>query len=107
MKKFFCTSVLALSTTLSAAVATAAATPGAEENYKGSCAVCHDAGVGGAPKLGDKAAWAPRIKQGKDALYKVSLQGKPGTAMIAKGGSAKLSDAEVRAIVDLMMAKAR
>ena len=77
----------------------------AEETYKGTCAVCHDAGVAGAPKLGDKAAWAPRIKQGKEALYKVSIQGKPATAMMAKGGNAKLTDAEVKASVDYMLAK--
>jgi cytochrome c5 len=79
----------------------------AEETYKTSCSTCHDAGVANAPKLGDKAAWAPRIKQGKDALYKVALQGKPGTAMMAKGGFANLSDADVKAVVDLMMAKAK
>lgn len=79
----------------------------AEETYKSSCATCHDAGVANAPKLGDKAAWAPRIKQGKEALYKSGLQGKPGTAMVAKGGFANLSDAEVKAVVDLMMAKAK
>ena len=79
----------------------------AEETYKTSCSTCHDAGVANAPKLGDKAAWAPRIKQGKDALYKVALQGKPGTAMMAKGGFANLSDADVKGVVDLMMAKAK
>lgn len=79
----------------------------AEETYKTSCSTCHDAGVAGAPKLGDKAAWAPRIKQGKDALYKVALTGKPGTAMVAKGGFANLSDADVKAVVDMMMAKAK
>ena len=79
----------------------------AEETYKTSCSTCHDAGVANAPKLGDKAAWAPRIKQGKDALYKVALQGKPGTAMVAKGGFANLSDADVKAVVDFMMAKAK
>jgi len=79
----------------------------AEETYKTSCSTCHDAGVAGAPKLGDKAAWAPRIKQGKDALYKSALQGKPGTAMMAKGGAANLSDADVKAVVDMMMAKAK
>ena len=79
----------------------------AEQNYKSTCAACHDAGVAGAPKLGDKAAWAPRIKQGKDALYKVGLQGKPGTAMMAKGGAANLSDADVKAIVDYMVSKAQ
>jgi cytochrome c5 len=79
----------------------------AEETYKTSCSTCHDAGVANAPKLGDKAAWAPRLKLGKDALYKVALQGKPGTAMMAKGGFANLSDADVKAVVDLMMAKAK
>jgi cytochrome c5 len=79
----------------------------AEETYKNACAACHDAGVANAPKLGDKAAWAPRVKQGKEALYKVSLEGKPGTAMIAKGGFANLADADVKAVVDLMMAKAK
>jgi cytochrome c5 len=79
----------------------------AEETYKISCSTCHDAGVANAPKLGDKAAWAPRIKQGKDALYKSALQGKPGTAMVAKGGFANLSDADVKGVVDLMMAKAK
>ena len=73
----------------------------------GHTGICHDAGVGGAAKLGDKAAWAPRIKQGKEALYKVALNGKPGTAMVAKGGNAKLSDADVKAVVDYMMAKAK
>ena len=79
----------------------------AEETYKSACGTCHDAGVANAPKLGDKAAWAPRIKLGKDAMYKSSLQGKPGTAMVAKGGFSNLSDADVKAVVDLMMAKAK
>jgi len=77
----------------------------ADETYKSACGACHDAGLAGAPKLGDKAAWAPRVKQGKEALYKIALLGKPGTAMMPKGGVAKLSDAEVKAVVDLMLAK--
>ena len=92
-------------TSLLGAAAVNAATP--EENYKATCAACHDAGVAGAPKLGDKAAWAPRIKTGKDALYKVAIAGKPGTAMMAKGGASNLSDADIKAVVDLMMAKAK
>jgi cytochrome c5 len=91
-------SVLAAGSTLAAS---------AEDTYKTACSTCHDAGVAGAPKLGDKAAWAPRIKQGKDALYKTALQGKPGTAMVAKGGFANLSDADVKGVVDLMMTKAK
>jgi cytochrome c5 len=90
---------------LVAAGSTFAAT--AEDTYKSACSACHDAGVANAPKLGDKAAWAPRIKQGTDALYKSALQGKPGTAMVAKGGFANLSDAEVKAVVDLMISKGK
>lgn len=92
-------------TSLLGATSVVAATP--EQNYKTGCAACHDAGVAGAPKLGDKAAWAPRIKLGKDALYKSAISGKPGTGMVAKGGAAQLSDADVKAIVDMMMAKAK
>lgn len=102
--KSICIGLLSIAS-LIAATSTLAAT--AEETYKGTCGVCHDAGIGGAPKMGDKAAWAPRIKQGKEALYKVSLAGKPGTAMVAKGGNAKLSDADIKAVVDLMLAKAK
>ena len=102
--KSFCAGLLGI-VGLIAAGSTLAAT--AEETYKTACSTCHDAGVANAPKLGDKAAWAPRIKQGKDALYKTALQGKPGTAMVAKGGFANLSDADVKAVVDLMLAKAK
>ena len=90
---------------LFAAGGTLAAT--AEETYKSACSTCHDAGVANAPKLGDKAAWPPPTKQGKDALYKSAVQGKSGTAMVAKGGFANLSDADVKAVVDLMLAKAK
>jgi cytochrome c5 len=79
----------------------------AEETNQLACAVCHDAGVANAPKLGDKAAWDPRIKEGADTLYKSGIEGKTGTAMVAKGGFTSLSDAEVKAVVDLMIAKAK
>ena len=87
--------------------ATAGMAASGADVYKGACAVCHDSGVGGAPKLGNKAEWAPRIKQGKDALYTVSLKGKPGTAMVAKGGRTDLSDADVKGAVDFMVDKAK
>ena len=73
--------------------------------YDTTCAVCHNAGVAGAPKMGDKAAWAPRIKQGKDALYNSALKGKG--AMPAKGGNASLSDDAVKAAVDYLSAAAK
>ena len=89
------------------AAGNAAAQAKGADVYKKTCSVCHDQGIAGAPKLGDKAAWAPRIKQGKEALYKVGMNGKPGTGMVAKGGNASLSDADVKAAVDFMMSKAK
>lgn len=67
--------------------------------------MCHAAGVAGAPKLTDKAAWATRIAQGKDTLYTSSLKGKG--AMPAKGGNPSLSDADVKAAVDYMVGQTK
>jgi cytochrome c5 len=70
------------------APATAGAVAGnrsGEEIYKSICAACHDSGAANAPKLGDKAAWAPRIKLGLDGLVKSAIAGK--NAMPPKGGS--------------------
>ena len=78
-----------------------------DQNYNSSCSACHNTGVAGAPKLGDKNAWAQRLRGGMDALYKSTLNGKPGTAMMAKGGAASLSDTEAKAIVDWMIDRAR
>jgi cytochrome c5 len=73
--------------------------------YDQTCHVCHAAGVAGSPKFGDKAAWAPRIATGMDTLYTVALHGKG--AMPPKGGNAALSDAQVKAAVDYMVAAAK
>lgn len=73
--------------------------------YNKACVACHAAGVAGAPKFGDKAAWAPRIKTGTPALYNSALKGK-GT-MPAKGGNPSLTDADVKAAVDFMVAAAK
>jgi len=69
-----------------------------------ACALCHAAGVAGAPKPGDKDDWGPRIAQGKDVLYKHALEGFTGAKgmMPARGGNASLSDDEVKAAVDYM-----
>jgi len=69
--------------------------------YDSACMACHTAGVAGAPKLGDKAAWAPRLKTGTNTLYTSALKGK--NAMPPKGGNLSLSDADVRAAVDYMV----
>lgn len=76
-----------------------------ETTYKSACQACHAAGVAGAPKLGDKAAWKDRIKTGKEALYTASIKGKG--AMPAKGGQTALSDADVKAAVDYMISKSK
>ena len=77
--------------------------------YDASCGVCHGAGVAGAPKFGDKAAWAPRIAQGNDTLYTHAIKGFQGKAgmMPAKGGNASLKDEDVKASVDYMVGKAK
>ena len=67
--------------------------------------MCHGAGVAGAPKLGDKAAWAPRLSAGLDALYASAVKGKG--AMPPRGGAAQASDADLRAAVEYMAAAAK
>lgn len=76
-----------------------------EKVYKSLCFSCHDSGVAGSPKLGDKAAWAPRIAAGMESVYAVSINGKG--AMPAKGGNPALSDEEVKAAVDYMVSKSK
>jgi cytochrome c5 len=96
-----------------APVAVAAAAPAAgggdaakgKSVYESSCAACHAAGVAGAPKPGDKAAWAPRLKTGKDALYAAVIKGKG--AMPPKGGNMSLADADIKAAVDYLMGLAK
>lgn len=73
--------------------------------YEANCVACHAAGVAGAPKAGDKAAWAPRLKGGMDALYANSIKGK--NAMPPKGGNLSLADADVRAAVDYLVGLAK
>jgi cytochrome c5 len=87
------------------AATTAAAKPDGKKVYDTTCAACHAAGLVGAPKLGDKAAWGPRLKQGIDALYASALKGK--NAMPPKGGNTTLADADVKAAVDYMAAAAK
>lgn len=73
--------------------------------YDGACAACHASGVAGAPKLGDKAGWAPRVKTGIDAMLKSALVGKG--AMPPKGGNSALSDAEVKASIEFMLGQSK
>ena len=94
-----------------APVVVAAAAPAAaskagtgEALYKQACIACHASGVAGAPKFGDKAAWAPRIQTGLDMLTASVVKGK--NAMPPKGGSSA-SDADIRAAVEYMVSAAK
>ena len=83
----------------------AAAAADGKAVYDKVCHVCHAAGVAGAPKLGDKAAWAPRIKEGMDTLVQSVTKGKG--AMPPKAGNASLTDAELRAGVEFMVSQSK
>jgi cytochrome c5 len=83
-----------------AAAAAAASGPRTGEAlYKSACSACHQTGAAGAPKLGDKAAWGPRLAQGLDGLLKSALNGK--NAMPPKGGSDASEFELARAIVHM------
>jgi cytochrome c5 len=93
------------------AAAPAAADGGASAGkalYSAACVACHGAGIAGAPKFGDKAAWAGRIAQGQATLYEHAIKGFQGKAgvMPPKGGSSA-PDADVKAAVDYMVASAK
>ena len=77
--------------------------------YNSACNACHGTGVGGAPKVGDVEIWAPRIAQGMDVLNDRAINGFTGSAgvMIAKGGRLDLSDGEVIAAVEYMVAESQ
>ncbi|HZE10923.1 MAG TPA: c-type cytochrome, partial [Burkholderiales bacterium] len=77
-----------------------------EEVVKARCSLCHEGGAGGAPRIGNRPEWEPRAVRGKLALYETALKGKPNTAMMARGGFRDLSNDEVMAAVDYMVAKA-
>jgi cytochrome c5 len=70
--------------------------------YETACAACHGAGIAGAPKVGDKGAWGPRIAQGKETLYSHALHGFNGKSgvMPAKGGRTDWPDDLVKQAVD-------
>ncbi len=71
-----------------------------EQAYTKVCSACHGTGVNGAPKIGDHAAWGPRIAQGKDALYAHAIAGKGN--MPARGGTT-WPDATIRMTIDYMI----
>ena len=82
------------------AAAPAAGGADGQKVYEANCKMCHGGTIPGAPGVGKKDEWAPRIKQGKETLYKHALEG--FNAMPAKGGNAGLSDDEIKAAVNYM-----
>ena len=89
----------------SAAAAPVVGKTDGKATYDKTCAVCHATGLAGAPKFGDKAAWAPRIATGLDTLHNSALHGK--NAMPPKGGNLALTDTDVTAAVDYIVAAAK
>ena len=71
-----------------------------EQAFAQVCSACHSTGINGAPKMGDRAAWGPRIAQGKEALYSHAIEGKGN--MPARGGTT-WPDAAIRMTVDYML----
>lgn len=89
-----------------APVATALTGP---QVYNEACIACHGSGIGGAPKFGDGAAWAPRIAQGIAVLREHAIVGYQGSTgyMPPKGARIDLSDKEIHDAVDYMVAEAK
>lgn len=87
---------------------TSASTDVGKSLYNKTCALCHAAGVAGAPKPGDKADWAPRIAQGAEVLNKHAIEGYTGSKgqMPPRGGSTA-SDDEIKAAVQFMVDQSR
>lgn len=73
--------------------------------YDATCTACHATGVANAPKLGDKAAWAPRAASGQDALFAAVIKGKG--AMPPKGGATNLKDDDIKAAIAYMLASVK
>lgn len=84
------------------AAQTAVAAPELQDRYNQTCNICHLAGVGGAPKTGDVAAWAPRLAKGMDTLVSNVKSGM--NAMPPKGMCFDCSDDEFEALIDFMVA---
>jgi cytochrome c5 len=80
-----------------------------EQVFGSACRTCHGAGVAGAPKLGDRAAWAPRLQKGMDVLVQNAIKGFRGSSgvMPPRGTCGSCSDAEIRSAVEYMVSQSR
>jgi len=84
-----------------AVVAEALSASAGEDRYKSTCSVCHETGVGGAPKFRNEADWKPRMEAGLDGMLKIAIQGKG--AMPPKGTCMQCSDEELRMTIQYMI----
>ena len=100
----FLGSVRAAEPSVPAAVSASPAISG-KDIWKGTCQVCHSVGLLGAPKIGDKAAWAPRIAKGMDTLRDHALHG--FNDMPPKGGNETLSDEDVVKALEYMVGQSK
>lgn len=76
-----------------------------EAVYKATCNICHDSGAGLAPRVTHREDWASRWQRGRAAMHDAAIKGVPNSAMVAKGGFTRLSDDEVKAAVNYMLAR--
>ncbi len=90
------------------AVSTSAQADG-KDVFNGGCAACHASGVAGAPKVGDKDAWAARVTQDIEVIYSNAINGFQGATgvMPPKGGFMNLTDEEIKAAVDYMVGQSK
>lgn len=79
--------------------------PDGQKIYQTSCQACHSTGAAGSPKLGDKAAWAPRIATGVDAMLAVAIKGK--NAMPPKGACMSCSDDDLKAAIEYIVSQSQ
>ena len=94
-----------------AATSNAAPAPGlatGEKVYKSTCSICHKSGLRGAPRMGSKQDWESRLAQDKEILYDRAINGYRGKKgnMPSRGSNVRLSENEVKAAVDYMIAHA-
>ena len=99
------TAAMPAGTAMASAAPAAAEPKSGEQVYNGSCMACHATGAAGAPKLGDAAAWAPRIAKGMPSLMTSVTKGL--NAMPPKGLCMACSDAELQAAVEYMVSKSQ
>lgn len=72
-----------------------------QQHYDQVCHICHETGLAGAPKFGDKADWAPRIAEGMDTMMKRAIQGYK--AMPPKGTCTSCSDEDIKKTIEYMV----